>query len=268
MALKKQTPTRTSNTPGRRLSGALRDDVDTAAPAGRGPEANKPCEACEDSFARQRQSIVRDLHDGIGPVNAAISHLAERAIEAGDPAEKNKLIQQISEWCAVGNAEMRSMMSVLEYRDMSWQDIVTEARRFTRLMMEPREIAFQVLSTGGFPEASTPTSQAVSLMRVIKEMLNNTARHSGATEVEIRFEFSPSVVRLFFRDNGTWSGPREKGRGLRHIRQRVAEMGGAMIFKTVPETSFTCVLPANLSGAGAPDQPPGEPLDEYLHCGR
>jgi signal transduction histidine kinase len=67
--------------------------------------------------------------------------------------------------------------------------------------------------------------------RVFQEALNNVARHSGATRVEVRFTTSESLAVLEIEDDG--SGFRERtelGMGLVSMRERAELLHGSVEF--------------------------------------
>jgi len=215
--------------------------------------------ASEAERERQWQGLIRDLHDGIGPVSTTIGLLAERALRAKGAAEKDELLGQITDYAESGHVELRTMMNMMERKRMDWADVVVETRRFSRLILEPRGIGLEVAQEGEPPAEPPSVTSATSLMRIIKEAAHNTAKHSGATGMEIKFAYSGDALRLSVRDNGTWGEDRGEGRGLRHIRQRVEELLGTMEFATTPETRMEFVLPlAGFAGAKNPGAEPGK----------
>jgi len=222
-------------------------------------EAEDIRRAAEAERERQWQGLIRDLHDGIGPVGTTIGLLAERALRAKGAVEKNELLGQITDYAESGHVELRTMMNMMEYKRMTWPDILVETRRFSRLILEPREIELEVASEGELPHDPPSVTSATSLLRIIKEMVHNTAKHSGATGMWIDFTFEADALRLRVRDNGTWKQKegQGEGRGLRHIRQRVEELLGSMEFTTAPETRLDCLLP--LAGFAAVDGRAVEP---------
>ena len=74
-----------------------------------------------------------------------------------------------------------------------------------------------------------------NLYRIVQEALNNAAKHSQATEVNVLLESRPDIVTLIVEDNGVGiSGdPRGtveglKGLGLRGMRERASLVGGTV----------------------------------------
>lgn len=86
--------------------------------------------------------------------------------------------------------------------------------------------------------AGAPTGEALGLtvLRLLQESLTNVARHSGASQVDVRLEFRSGAVTLEVCDNGRGLSPEPgPGRyGLIGMRERVAELHGELQFETPP----------------------------------
>jgi signal transduction histidine kinase len=70
-----------------------------------------------------------------------------------------------------------------------------------------------------------------------REALNNAARHSGASVVNLYSEAHKNSVRVFVRDRGVGFDPAtvEEGRGMRHsLRQRMEDAGGTLQIASTP----------------------------------
>jgi signal transduction histidine kinase len=77
----------------------------------------------------------------------------------------------------------------------------------------------------------------------VKEACNNVVRHSGASEVWVRFQTVNGGFWVTVEDNGRGfqAGPEVEGHdGLRNLRQRLAEIDGRMELVSEPGKG-TCV---------------------------
>ncbi len=196
----------------------------------------------EKKRAQQWSLLLRDLHDGIGSVSANIGMLAELARKAPTAEAKDTLIAQISELATEGNIELRTMMNSLEARDMSWPELLAEIRRFAALVLEPRGIRF-ALNVAGTPGAAPGIVIGTSIFRIVKESVSNAAKHARADSVVVGFRFVEAGLEISIGDNGRWQEGHPEGRGLRHLRQRVTDMGGIFRLESTPATRLTCFLP-------------------------
>jgi len=73
--------------------------------------------------------------------------------------------------------------------------------------------------------------QSIHLYRVLQEALNNVARHSGATQADVRLVFSPDCLTLEVEDGGVgFQARRRDGLGLVSMRERAEIVGGRIEF--------------------------------------
>ncbi|MBK9488749.1 MAG: hypothetical protein IPO07_08095 [Haliscomenobacter sp.] len=80
-----------------------------------------------------------------------------------------------------------------------------------------------------------------NLWLVIKETLNNMAKHSGATQASLAFKVSKDQVIIEIQDNGKGFDPDQlrKGRGMRNMPKRMKNIGGS--FEILTQSKGTLV---------------------------
>ncbi|MFF7645833.1 GAF domain-containing protein [Streptomyces canus] len=79
----------------------------------------------------------------------------------------------------------------------------------------------------GLLDTDVPAQHADHLLAVLREAVSNTARHAGATSVEIAAEATEQLLRLTVADNGRGLDPAVTRRsGLANLRARAEELGG------------------------------------------
>ena len=89
-----------------------------------------------------------------------------------------------------------------------------------------------------------------ALFRVVQEAINNVARHSRATRVEIVCDFQPEQVQVWVKDNGRGFDPTTvsavtdgmRGLGLIGMEERMSAVGGQFILCAVPGEGTTIQL--------------------------
>jgi len=79
---------------------------------------------------------------------------------------------------------------------------------------------------------------------IFKESINNMARHSGCTEVDIDFEVSGDCLTLRLSDNGAGFDPGRSaaGAGLASMTARASRMGGQLEVDSGPGLGTTVTL--------------------------
>lgn len=179
----------------------------------------------------ERLRISRDLHDEIGQ-SLAIMKLTLMAI-------RNKIINNsaediLSEIAGLANHVEATMNEVSRIsKDLSPSYVVEVGfSQAIRLYIETftKKTGIQVDSyLKEIPQFKNP-QQEIHLYRVAQEALTNIAKHSGATNVEIRLRNTGSNLFFSITDNGRGFDLSKEGRvggmGLIGIRERVTILGG------------------------------------------
>jgi PAS domain S-box-containing protein len=170
-----------------------------------------------------RRRLERDLHDGAQQRLVSLG-LQTRRAEALVPPQLDDLKSQLSR-----------VVSGLT-------DIATDLQEISR------GIHPAILSKGGLgPALKTlarrcpvavsldlkidrhlPDSVEVGAYYIVAEALTNTAKHSHASQVEVRAESSEDTLYLSIRDDGIGGAEFAKGSGLIGLKDRAEALGGRM----------------------------------------
>ncbi len=96
------------------------------------------------------------------------------------------------------------------------------------------------------PERPVTPEMRHHLLLAVKECVSNIARHARATEVRLQVATNDNQLTIVLEDNGTgFAGTPQNSTadGLRNIRDRMAEIGGAFDLESRPgagtRTRFT-----------------------------
>ena len=200
---------------------------------------------------RVRNRIATDLHDDIGASLSQISILSE--ILANDPQLQNEDERQSLAKIADTSREVTSSMS-----DIVWAinpnrdnvaDLVQRMRHFASDILSAKDIDFAFFA----PIADENRKIDVDLRRqiylVFKEAINNAAKHSKATEIEINFNETNGFYDLQIKDNGTGFetkngelNPNLGGNGLMSMRSRAEAVGGKLEIVSDVNTGTEIIL--------------------------
>jgi signal transduction histidine kinase len=196
---------------------------------------------------QQQQQLIRDLHDGIGGLNANVAILAEMGRRDAADDKDRASFERICALASEGSAEVRSLMNSMEAREVQWPDLIDECRRHGHMVLTAHGIDFDQVVSGPSDLPGPGLFPGMSLFRVFKEALTNTIKHSGARRVEVRLEFTPHAFRLTVRDDGRGMGDTPgAGRGQANMAARIAELGGTMTCRSDAGTQLVFALPLPL----------------------
>lgn len=184
----------------------------------------------------ERKNLSRELHDEVGQMLTALRMeigRAERAQALGSPA----FSQTIAESKALIDRMMRMVRDLaMGLRPSMLDDLGLEpalawqAREFSRRYNVPVDLAVD----GDLERL--PDAQRTCVYRVVQEALTNCAKHSAATEIQVKVVRGRTRLDVSVRDNGVGmaSTTNHKGLGLTGIKERVKDINGAASIETKP----------------------------------
>jgi signal transduction histidine kinase len=186
----------------------------------------------------ERRRIARDLHDGIGPLIAALSMnnglLAQQTKKLGPEVsevlqQNNQLVEQLSK-------ETRTISHLLHPPLLDEIGLLPAIRMFAEGFAERSSVKVTVELS---PEIGRlPPNVEISVFRIVQECLTNVYRHSGSKTAWIKI--APSQEKLLTvqvcdegkgmpRTNGVASAAGQNhGVGLSGMRERLRELGGTL----------------------------------------
>lgn len=188
----------------------------------------------------ERTSLSREIHDHLGQILTGLKmdlSAIERRVRRIDDAEVQQSLQekvvsgrQLADEAieAVQRIARELRPGILDRLGLS-AAIEGEAKTF-----EARTGIRCVLSLPANP-MEMDSDRATALFRIAQEVLTNVARHSGATQVEIRLSRERNDAVLEVRDNGKGIDESDianpKSLGLLGIHERAAALGGKVGFR-------------------------------------
>lgn len=210
------------------------------------------------ALERMRTRIATDLHDEVGSSLSQIAILSEVArlrLPHNDLPDAASAVEPM-EKVAVTSREAVDAMSDIVWainpqRDQL-SDLTQRMRRFASDILTARDISLRFRA----PEQDFGLDAEVrrQVFLIFKECINNIARHSKATEVEIDFALTDHHLSLRVWDNGrgfaeTAPQPGQNGgNGLLSMRRRAQELGGRLEVSSGNGDGTTVKLEAPLGG--------------------
>jgi signal transduction histidine kinase len=179
------------------------------------------------TLTEERERLARDLHDTVIQRLFAVGLSLQATLATEVPTDAHSRISAAVDSLDETIREIRTTIFEMTLDRASSAtgvrtrvlDIIEEVT--TRLNL-PVDVAF----TGAVDNLVGPRL-ADHLVMVLRELLANAVRHSGADQVAVRIAASDGQLELVVEDNGVGVGPAPTvGRGLRNISDRAAEMAG------------------------------------------
>ncbi|MEO8066270.1 MAG: ATP-binding protein [Flavobacteriales bacterium] len=184
----------------------------------------------------ERKRVAKDLHDRLGSMLSAIK-LQFSALESK--------VEKVREENKVQYDHVFSMLD----------DAVGEVRRISHDMLKSSLAQFglagalddlrEALSAPGKLEVEMSLfgleerleqKIEIAVFRMVQECVGNALKHAKATSISIQVTRSTAMLNVIVEDNGKGfdTVSVNEGMGLGNLRQRAAEIGGAVQFDSVP----------------------------------
>jgi two-component system NarL family sensor kinase len=180
---------------------------------------------------RERSRIARELHAGAGQPLAGIKMNLEMLDDCAPslPAPAREAVVRLRTLAEQALAQVRAVSHRLYPPE--WQQLtIEEALRF---LVESSGLRTRLDVSLQIDELPVQPSHSVriALYRCAQECIGNIARHSKATRVGLYLGTNGHSAELRITDNGTGFhqvAPKEKGIGLRSIREQTSGLGGTV----------------------------------------
>ncbi len=188
---------------------------------------------------KERARIARDLHDDLGGSLTEVSLLLGlTGRELGAPQKTEGNIQQCSSLIQQMSRSVDEIIWAINPRNDTLRYLIDYISQFVVEFLHAANIRCRVTLPDQIPERTLSPEARHNLFLVVKEVLNNIARHSHATEVRLGIAATEDEISLTIEDNGRgFDSAPDNGQadGLRNMRQRMEEIGGHFQIESMPQ---------------------------------
>jgi signal transduction histidine kinase len=184
----------------------------------------------------ERRRIARDIHDQLGQrVTALRLQIATLADRSTDPSKHEGQLEILRRTAMRLDSEIGFL--AWELRPMSLDDLglLEAAKAFVEEWSHNYKITSDFILRGVIRERLDPEVET-HLYRILQESLNNVAKHSAATSVNVLLHWKKNEVALIIEDNGRGFDPEKtmssknssKGLGLLGMYERAVLIDGTV----------------------------------------
>ncbi len=166
---------------------------------------------------RERERLMRDLHDGIGGELASMLALTDAPVPR---------TQEIARHARAALTDMRLIIDSLEDYggDMSLALVAWRERSQPQLRAAGLRLVWAV---GDVPPLEKfGSAQVLDVLRIVQEAVTNVIKHAKASYVRIETSTHPDNIAIAIYDDGENFRPGPGGRGLANMHKRASRLGG------------------------------------------
>ena len=196
--------------------------------------------------ANIRTRIATDLHDDIGANLTRISILSEVAKQRfgnGDEPDKNPLTS-IARIARESVSSMGDIVWAVNPERDHLRDLISKLRRHAEEVFSLRDIELHFRAPSAKESRRVGVALRRDLLLIFKEAINNVARHSNCSRVDIDLQIEGSRLLFKIVDNGVGfdTSIASEGHGLQSMRRRAEFLGGTLEIVSNPGISTTVTV--------------------------
>lgn len=153
-----------------------------------------------DAEEQERVRVARELHDGLGQL-LSTARLNVASLEGDQQGkEEEQILQSSLELIDNSIVEVRSISHNMMPLALVKKGLIEAIRDMCSRVSESGTLKVSLEEEGDFSALNQDVT--ISLYRVVQEILNNSIRHSGATEITVKIWKKGDSVGIVIQDNG------------------------------------------------------------------
>lgn len=201
---------------------------------------------------RERRRIAREIHDNLSQT-LAFTHMRLTALALNPlPARLGGPLNEAIELIRQGIADTRSLTFEISPPLLYEMGLEAALEWLTETMAKRHELEYEYQDDG--QHKPLPEETRTLLYQAVRELLNNTVKHSRATRFYVRVARAGDCIVIGLGDNGIGFDPaeilaqgrRRMGFGLLNVRERLEHIGGCLEIDTAPGRGVHLTLYAPL----------------------
>lgn len=182
-----------------------------------------------EALNQERERIAREMHDDIGAGLTQISLISENIQRHTEQINRAKA-SEIGEISRGLISNISEIIWSLNPENKSFPQLISYLRDQIHKQLEYASINYQIEFPEKIPNLLLTTAQRRNILMITKEIIRNSIRHSGASNLSVKLEIQSEQLRFEIADNGT-GFPKEQihsGNGLKNIQKRISELKGTI----------------------------------------
>ncbi len=180
---------------------------------------------------RVRNTIARDLHDDIGSTVSSINIVSQMALhQDSQNGHTIDTLRKISEQSSAMMERMSDIVWSINPENDSLPRMASRMKEFTAEILEPKNIQYTFNGEQTLNGEVLDVDKRKNIFLIFKEAINNAAKYSGGSEVNISFSQKDHALFLDISDNGKGFDINniKRGNGLRNMKERAAAINASL----------------------------------------
>ncbi len=177
---------------------------------------------------KERLRFSKELHDGLGPLLSS-ARMSLSALKGQDmPAASKEILDNTSYVIEEAIASLREISNNLSPHILNDFGLAKGMSNFINKLSSKGTVE-QINFETNLKNERFNTDVEVILYRVMCELINNSIKHSGASQIDLSLGYDGEVIAIDYADNGRGFNPEammDVGMGLSNISSRISSLKG------------------------------------------
>jgi signal transduction histidine kinase len=180
----------------------------------------------------------------MGSTLSSIHIISQLALKENHDEPSGKYFQRISENSAKMMESMSDMVWSINPDNDSLQKMLIKMKEFSAEMLEPKNMSYQFQGEETLNGTVLDVAKRKNIFLIFKESINNAAKYSEGSSVDIHFAQVANELLLTIRDNGKGFDYMkvQNGNGLKNMRARALEIKGQLNLEAIEGQGTTLKL--------------------------
>ncbi|WP_022850856.1 sensor histidine kinase [Limisalsivibrio acetivorans] len=194
----------------------------------------------------EKKVLISDIHDGIGGSISVISAIS--APPFGDQESMKVSLSNINSIATETSREIRLMLNSYDRDEPTMNELTGDLRHIGNIFTEGTGIDFtHTEDINEHGETSVSFIVYINVIRLFKESVVNSVKHSEAAAIESFIAFDGNDIKLVIKDNGKgFSSDNKRGRGIKNMIKRIEGLGGDISISSEKGTSINVQISSGL----------------------
>jgi signal transduction histidine kinase/ligand-binding sensor domain-containing protein len=199
----------------------------------------------EGALERERARIARDMHDDLG---ASITHIILMS-ELASAKTPSPDLERIAQKARTVSSTLDQIVWTTNPRNDTLGQLVGYLAEFAREYLANTGVSLRLELPAEVPARELSSEKRHHILLVVKEVLNNTVKHSGARHVHLHVDLQQDRLRIVIQDDGKGFHVTEvasTSNGLINMQHRMEAIGGKATITSEVSLGTTITLEAKV----------------------
>jgi len=196
------------------------------------------------SEEKERRRLANELHDNLSPILSTIK-LYTNLIKKKVTNIQKEYIQKLEEITDLAIKISKEISYNLTPSILEDFGLAVAIEKFVKLINTTQSLEIQI-NTNNYKLSKRIMTEYI-LYHTVKELINNTIKHSKANKVIIDLRSTDNLIILYYKDNGKGFNINQykndyKGLGIRNIINKITSFGGSCEILSSPGQGMKAII--------------------------